>query len=153
MEKQKGNASVKWIALGVIVVVLIGIWIFNGTKKAQNPNYTSNASSTSTADVVAAAVAQDHFSVVNIRAENGKFIPDTFTVAAGKVLMINFTGVDGTYDLGFANPKIGFDVVVKKGETQAFGFDTTGKTAGDYVFHCIQYCPKSGTMQGTMTLQ
>ncbi len=153
MEKQKGSAAVKWIALGVIVVVLIGIWIFESVKKSQNPNNPSNASSTSTVDVVATAVAQDHFGVVNIRAENGKFIPDTFTVAAGKVLMINFTAVDGTYDFGFADPKIGFDVVVKKGETQAFGFDTTGKTAGDYTFHCIQYCPKSGTMQGTMVLQ
>ncbi|MCL4399656.1 cupredoxin domain-containing protein [Patescibacteria group bacterium] len=154
MEEQKNNSSIKWLALGIVIVVLVVVWIFNANKKGSVPVTSSNnATSTSTADVAAAATAQSHFSAVDIRAEGGKFVPDKFSVPVGKILMINFTSVDETYDFGFADPKLGFDVIAKKGETQSFGFDTTGKTPGDYVFHCIMKCPAGGTMEGTMTIQ
>ena len=158
MEEQKNNTSTKWIILGIIIIILIGVWVFNTTLKnnqtSSNNQLSKNIISNNTSSVkIATSTIQSHFAIVNLRAENGQFIPKTFTVSMGKVVMINFTAIDNTYDFGFADPKIGFDVIVKKGETQSFGFDTADKKPGEYIFHCIQYCPKNGTMEGPMTIK
>jgi len=89
---------------------------------------------------------------ITIKAENGKFIPDQFTVQKGQRLIINFTAVDNSYDFGFEDPKLGFDVIAQKGETKSFGFDTSDKKPGNYKFHCLQYCPKT-KMEGIMTIK
>ncbi len=148
MEEQKKKLTT-WMVVGeaIVIVVLAIILLLNNARKGE----AAPAEST-TAPAVASPTG-NRFSVVDLKAQNGKFVPDTFSVPIGKVLMINFTAVDGAYDFGFVDPKLGFDVMVRKGETQSFGLDTTGKTAGSYAFHCIQYCPKDGTMTGTMTLQ
>jgi len=156
MEEQKSNPGIKWakwLVLAIGIAILAVVWILNGgLKQTPSPSPSSFPNATSSTSTNNAAVPPQPRSAVNIKAESGKFVPDSFTAQKGKVLTINLTAVDNTYDFGFEDPKLGFDVIVKKGETKSFGFDTSDKKPGDYKFHCIQYCPKTG-MEGVLTIQ
>lgn len=157
-EIQKKSSSKGGIVsiLVVVVVIALGIWYFsseNNTAPTQTNNQNSSEVGTSSNENAAAAPVQ--FSTLDIKAQGGKFVPDTLTVQKGNPVMINFTAVDGTYDIAFQDAKIGFDVIAKKGETQVFGFDTKDKDTGSYKFSCVRECgsASSSTMVGTLTIQ
>lgn len=88
---------------------------------------------------------------ISIKAQNGRFEPSEVIAQKGKLVVFNFTAVDAVYDFGFADPKIGFDQIAKKGETVSFGF--VPKESGEFVFQCIQYCPLNKKMEGKLIVK
>jgi len=67
-----------------------------------------------------------------IKADKGKFSPDTIVVNDGDVVTIHLTAVDADYNIYF--PDFGMYLPVKKGETRKSQGQFTG--VGQYQFFC-----------------
>ncbi len=75
------------------------------------------------------------------------FSPSNIAVNKGDTVEIDFTAVDGAYDLDF--PYLGaYFSTVKKGEMKKFPFDTS--IPGTFIFECRNSCPPGGKIQGTL---
>jgi plastocyanin len=68
----------------------------------------------------------------NIKAEGGKFNPSTVIVNEGDTVHINFTAVDGTYDMTL--PDYGLKQTATEGQTKIFEFQATND--GQYTYYC-----------------
>lgn len=90
--------------------------------------------------------------LLKVKAEKGQFTPKELRVKKGQTVEIEFTAADDKYDIGFVDPKIGFDMIVEKGGTQSFGFETEDKPAGAYKFTCFEFCPR-GAMDGVLIIE
>lgn len=142
MEEGQEKSGVNWpIMIAVIFLVTLGAWYLSSQKTEVSPGNVSGDS----------PKAPD-IKIFKLKAENGKFSPSEFLIKRGPTLAIEFTAVDAKYDLGFEDPKIGFDVILEPGKTQKFGFETSDKTPGSYGFKCIQFCPK-GPMEGFVKIE
>ena len=77
----------------------------------------------------------------NLRAEGGKFIPETFIANQGDQINIQFTSVDGDYDLVLS----GYNMkqTAKKGETKTLAFQAYQDGRFPY------YCAACGGLDGT----
>lgn len=85
----------------------------------------------------------------DMKATSKGFIPPSIAVNKGDTVQIDFTAVDGDYDLDF--PYLGaYFSTVKKGETKKLPFDTS--LPGTFVFECKNSCPISGRIQGTLVV-
>ncbi len=85
----------------------------------------------------------------DMKATNKGFVPSNIAVNKGDTVEIDFTAVDGNYDLDF--PYLGaYFSTVKKGEMKKFPFDTN--LSGTFIFECKNSCPASGKIQGTLVV-
>jgi heme/copper-type cytochrome/quinol oxidase subunit 2 len=83
----------------------------------------------------------------NLKASAGGFTPASITVNRGDSLSIDFTAVDGDYDLDI--PYLGaYFSVVKKGSTKKFPIDTN--LPGTFTFLCRDFCPGGKTISGQL---
>ena len=83
----------------------------------------------------------------DLKAARDGFNPPKITVNKGDNLQIDFTAVDGDYDLDI--PYLGvYFAAVKKGTTKRLPFDTS--LSGTFVFECRDYCPPGGTIEGEL---
>lgn len=83
----------------------------------------------------------------DMKAMSQGFTPSNIAVKKGDTVQIDFTAVDGDYDLNF--PYLGaYFSTVKKGETKKLPFDTS--LSGTFIFECKSSCPASGRIQGTL---
>ena len=118
MEEQKSNPGIKWakwLVLAIGIAILAVVWILNGgLKQTPSPSPSSFPNATSSTSTNNAAVPPQPRSAVNIKAESGKFVPDSFTAQKGKVLTINLTAVDNTYDFGFEDRNSGLMLLSRK---------------------------------------
>lgn len=151
MENGQKTPGANWaMAIALVVVVVVAAWYLF----LQNPAEPENGNVSVSADLGDNAGKSDSLGKVifKLKAEKGKFQPSEFSVKQGYSLIIEFTAVDAKYDFGFEDPKIGFDVITEPGKTNTFGFNTLHNPVGDYVFKCIQFCPK-GAMQGVLHIE
>mgnify|MGYP001572142523 CR=1 FL=1 len=72
----------------------------------------------------------------DISASGNKYSPNTIVVNEGDVIDLNFTAVDGKYDLFF--PDFGIYKAAAKGETVKLQFQ--GNPYGEYKFYCKDSC-------------
>ena len=83
----------------------------------------------------------------DLRATKDGFIPSSITVNSGDSVRIDFTAVDGDYDLDF--PYLGaYFRVVQKGVTDRLPFDTS--LSGTFSFRCRDYCPQGKQIEGKL---
>jgi hypothetical protein len=83
----------------------------------------------------------------DLKVSNSGFNPNTITVKKGDSLQVDFTAVDGDYDLDF--PYLGaYFSVVRRGVTKRLPLDTS--LAGTFTFGCRDFCPDSGKIQGRL---
>ncbi len=144
MEAPTQAKSSPWLLIvGAVVVALVLFFVFSD-------GWGDDTSDNGPFGVIVAPT--NGLSIVEIKAEGGKFLPNEITVKRPDPVMIMFTAVDDKYDIGFEDPKIGFDVIAEVGAVQRFGFETSDKTPGFYTFHCIEFCPK-GEMTGTLKIE
>lgn len=144
MEAPTQAKSSPWLLItGAVVVVLVLLFVFSG-------EWSGGPSDNEPFGVT--VVPTNGLSIVEIKAEGGRFSPNEITVKRPDPIMIVFTAVDDKYDIGFENPKIGFDMIAEVGAVQRFGFETNDKAPGFYAFHCIQFCPK-GEMAGMLKIE
>ncbi|OGZ52513.1 MAG: hypothetical protein A3B25_02385 [Candidatus Ryanbacteria bacterium RIFCSPLOWO2_01_FULL_48_26] len=68
----------------------------------------------------------------DIRMENDVVTPSTIIVYKGDTADINVAAVDKDYN--FSQPDYGFNVLIKKGQTQKIQFGATA--AGKFIFYC-----------------
>ncbi|MCK9497375.1 MAG: cupredoxin domain-containing protein [Candidatus Colwellbacteria bacterium] len=68
----------------------------------------------------------------NISAENSAFKPSTIIVNQGDTVHINFTAIDGIYDMTM--PDYGLKQTANEGQTKVFEFQAA--SYGQYVFYC-----------------
>ncbi len=84
----------------------------------------------------------------DLQATKSGFSIPQIVVTQNDSLSVNFTAVDGDYDLDI--PYLGaYFSVVKKGETKKFPIDTS--TVGTFVMECRDYCP-SGQIKGSLVV-
>lgn len=83
----------------------------------------------------------------DLRASRSGFEPSSFTVNSGDTLQVDFTAVDGDYDLDI--PYLGaYFSVVREGETRRLPFDTS--LVGTFDFMCRDYCPGGKVIKGQL---
>lgn len=129
----------KWVWWVVAAVIVIGGW-YVLTSSPANVDIGTRESTPRGEEVS-----------FKISAEAGRFAPSAISARRGDLVIIEFTAVDGTYDIGFEDPAIGFDIEAAPGKTKVFGFRTADRAPGDYVFRCFDSCPR-GPMTGTLTI-
>lgn len=84
----------------------------------------------------AAVGASENLRNFTVKAENGKFAPDTVIVRFGDVVNISFAAIDKDYDL--YQPDYGFRAAAAKGGAAKIQFGATA--SGKFTF----YCPSCG---------
>lgn len=83
----------------------------------------------------------------NLKASQSGFSPASITVNKGDNLSVDFTAVDGNYDLDI--PYLGaYFSVVAKDSTRKLPFDTS--MPGTFLFQCRDHCPSSGKISGEL---
>lgn len=161
-------------AFAVIIVIVTGgvnhWWGGGSAPSAQNQNAASsseptyqgykvsdiysaevpaNATTTPAASVVPAspsATLSTKNRTYALKATKSGFEPNTLTVNAFDTVTLEFTAVDGTYDL--AIPYLGIQFApVSQGTTKELIFTASG--SGTFGFMCKNACPASGAIQGT----
>jgi len=85
-----------------------------------------------TVEVAAAPGVTPQLRSFNISAVGGKFVPSQVTVHVGDTVNINFTAVDGDYDVTF--PSGGMKQVIAKGQTKPLQFQA-GED-GSFLYYC-----------------
>jgi len=84
---------------------------------------------------------------LNLSATEKGFLPEMITVRKGDTIYVDFTATDGSYDLDI--PYLGtYFRKIEKGETKRLPFDV--RTAGSFVFQCRDYCPRGGSIRGSL---
>jgi heme/copper-type cytochrome/quinol oxidase subunit 2 len=87
--------------------------------------------------------------MLTLREDASGFTPRELVVKRGSRVQIEFTAVDGRYDLVIARP-IGAYVVAEQGMSTTFGFDA--KIAGTYEFSCKLLCPANEPIRGNIVI-
>jgi len=83
----------------------------------------------------------------DLKASNSGFNPNAITVKKGDSLQVDFTAVDGDYDLNF--PYLGaYFSVVRRGVTKRLPLDTS--LTGTFTFECRDFCPPGKKIQGQL---
>lgn len=83
----------------------------------------------------------------DLKATSGGFAPNSIVVKKGDGLNVDFTAVDGDYDLDI--PYLGaYFSKVSRGTTKNLPFDTS--LTGTFIWECRDFCPRSGKIQGTL---
>lgn len=126
----------KWIVWVVVALVAIGGWYALGSAPATGVGNENLATGEA---------------ALKVRAEAGRFVPEKVTARRGELVIIEFTAVDNAYDIGFEDPRIGFNIKAAPGETKVFGFETKDRAPGNYTFRCFDFC-SGGPMTGTLTI-
>ncbi len=175
-EQAKKRPLWLWLLVPAAAIILVVVWYFAFYKTAP-PTSVSEAHSTTTpmyagqkvADIYSAAIPTNAtvtqaISVVpaspdsslltknrtyKISASASGFDPSSFTVNAFDTVTLDFTAVDGNYDLSI--PYLGiYFYPVQKGQMKELILTPTD--SGVFTFECRDYCPKSGTIKGTLTV-
>lgn len=159
----------------IIVVVVLGVsnhWWRGANQGAEGGNGTSteptyqgykvndiyssevpkDATVTPAASVVPASPSKT-LSTKNrtytLKATKSGFEPNILTVNAFDTVTLEFTAVDGSYDL--AIPYLGVQFApVQAGQTKELIFTASG--SGTFAFMCKNACPSSGEIKGTFTV-
>ncbi len=85
----------------------------------------------------------------DIKATKDGFEPDEIVVNQWDRVELDFTAVDGKYDLSI--PYLGsYFFPAKQGETKLFTF--TVPTSGTFTFECRDYCPAGSIIKGTLVV-
>ena len=85
----------------------------------------------------------------DLRASKSGFSVPAFVVTQGDSLSIDFTAVDGDYDLDI--PYLGaYFSAVKQGETKKLPIDTSA--VGTFVIECRSHCPASGQIKTSLVV-
>lgn len=79
------------------------------------------------------------------------FTPSEIIISRADRIRIQFTALDGNYDLAFA-PPIGAYVAAAQGGSTYLGFDAIYMTPGMYTFVCQKLCPPQYA-QGTLVIK
>ena len=83
----------------------------------------------------------------DLKADRDGFSPEIITVNRGDTVYVDFTAVDGVYDLDI--PYLGaYFTKVEEGKTKRLPFDA--RTFGTFVFQCRDYCPRGGPIKGSL---
>jgi len=160
--QQKAGSIVMWVI--VALVIAAGVW-YGVSKKGEVSAPVSVAGdalgvpATSTVPVTTTSTNETTIVFPNnsvlkqfdLSMSKDGFSPASIEVKKGTIVNLNITALDNTYDFMFASPKIGFDIMIKKGDTQTIGFDTSDKDAGTYTFTCDQQCG-GGKPTGMLTI-
>ncbi|KKU91714.1 MAG: hypothetical protein UY23_C0001G0320 [Candidatus Jorgensenbacteria bacterium GW2011_GWA1_48_11] len=162
-------------ALGVFVILVLALGFLtnrggvlpNGYSPENSLPGVLNPSATGTAGVYSSEVSKDAVLTVpkneapasanpnldtqikffDMKAAKTGFTPDSITVNKGDNLQIDFTAVDGDYDLNI--PYLGaYFSAVKRGATKRLIFDTS--LPGTFLFECRDHCPSGGKIQGML---
>ncbi|MBI2013861.1 MAG: cupredoxin domain-containing protein [Candidatus Colwellbacteria bacterium] len=72
----------------------------------------------------------------DISGENQKYVPSTIVVNTGDIVKINFTAVDGNYDIFFSDLGVYKEII--EGTTETIQFQVSGH--GEYEFYCQNSC-------------
>lgn len=86
-----------------------------------------------------------------LKESSSGFSPSTLVVRKTDTIRLQFTAVDGDYDLAIA-PPIGAYIAAAKGGSTLFGFDARSIPPGIYTFVCEKLCPPQHP-QGTLVIQ
>ncbi len=85
----------------------------------------------------------------DLRATEGGFSVPALVVMQGDSLSVDFTAVDGDYDLDI--PYLGaYFSAVKRGETRKFPIDTS--VVGTFIIECRSHCPASGQIRSSLVV-
>ncbi|MGC9611145.1 MAG: hypothetical protein ABSE68_02930 [Minisyncoccia bacterium] len=122
----------------------------------QNPDYSSDIPKGAALSVpINSAPANSNpgsaaeIKFFDLRATRNGFSVPMLVVSQRDSLSVNFTAVDGDYDLDI--PYLGaYFSVVKKGETKKLPIDTS--TAGTFIMECRDYCPSSGQIKSSLVV-
>ncbi len=128
----------------------------SGEQAKVNQTYTPNIPAGATPSVAKAEAPANSnpnsdakIKFFDLRATKSGFSISQIVVTQNDSLSVNFTAVDGDYDLDI--PYLGaYFSVVKKGETKKFPIDTS--TVGTFVMECRTYCPSSGQIKGSLVV-
>jgi len=82
--------------------------------------------------VPAAPGVSSQFRNFEIKAEGGAFVPTKVIAHVGDTVQINFTAVDGNYDIVF--PSYNMSQTASKGETKILGFQAVKE--GSFTYYC-----------------
>lgn len=86
-----------------------------------------------------------------LQEDTNGFTPSEIIVSRADRIRIQFTALDGSYDLAFA-PPIGAYVAAAQGGSTYLGFDAIYMTPGIYTFVCQKLCPPHYA-QGTLVIK
>jgi len=86
---------------------------------------------------------------LTLQASASGFSPATITVKRGDTVYVDFTAVDGTYDLSIPYLGAAFNAV-PQGTTKRLPFDTD--LSGTFTFECSKACPASGSITGDLVV-
>lgn len=98
--------------------------------------------------VPAAPGVESNFRNFNISGEGGKFIPEKVIAKVGDTIHINFTAVDGDYDIVF--PSYNMKQAAKKGQTKILEFQAVQD--GSFVYYCESCGGLSSTAKGNIII-
>jgi len=85
----------------------------------------------------------------NLQASSAGFEPSQISVISGDSVNVEFTALDGDYDLDF--PYLGaYFSVTREGQTRTLPFDTS--MSGTFKFSCRDFCPAEGRILGTLVV-
>lgn len=106
----------------------------------EKPENESIAVPVSVADA-ATGVTDSHLRTFLISAEDGKFTPSVIIVYKNDTVHINFTAIDGEYDITV--PDYGLQQITQQGETKPLEF--RAEKEGEFAYYC-ELCggPSSG---------
>lgn len=160
----------QWIILGSLLLFVIVVIVFGisqkkkpiedqpvkqetpndvsatGTKRVEFvPEVPKDATATTPVAAVPSANGGDTiFGLYRISASKNGFSPNLLTVKNGDVVKIEFTSVDGDYDLSI--PQNGVSVFSRKGEMKKVSFIVD--TVGTFLFECRDNCPSGNKISG-----
>lgn len=112
------------------------------------PEDESFAVPVSVADA-APGITTNHLRTFLISAENGEFTPSTVIVYKNDTVRINFTAVDGTYDITV--PDLGLKQTAEEGETKPLEF--RAEIEGAFVYYCELCGGESSTAKGRIIVK
>jgi plastocyanin len=98
--------------------------------------------------VPAAAGATTQFRIFNISASAGRFTPSKIIANLGDTIHINFTAVDGDYDITF--PSYNMKQSAKQGETKILEFQALAD--GSFLYYCGSCGGPTGTATGSIII-
>jgi heme/copper-type cytochrome/quinol oxidase subunit 2 len=161
----------QWIILGSLLLFVIVVIVFGVSQKKKPPEeqtikqgetptdvsatgtkrveFVAEVPKNATITIPVAAVPSANggntiFGLYRISASKNGFSPNLLTVKNGDVVKIEFTSVDGDYDLSI--PQNGVSIFSRKGETKKISFIVD--TVGTFLFECRDSCPDGNKISG-----
>lgn len=98
--------------------------------------------------IPASSGSESSFRSFDIRAENGAFIPNKVIAKAGDVIRINFTAVDGNYDINF--PSYSMRQQASAGQTKILEFQAV--EAGSFIYYCQSCGGEDSSVKGNIII-